>query len=250
MSSSPSKGHSLPAHLIPQRISSKLQNFPAYANAVENSRKRKASTQSQLVQLTTSSSVADFLSLKLKDAQDDANDFSKLYDIAQEAFQEKIIDQIEYNQMTFELEKKREEKDDEVLLVKKQRKIVTEDLEEQLAGEGIKLSKLEEEYAALMTKCMTQASDDWKKIPINHSRFQQNVWQHLEAERYLGTDGNGKKIVERWCHVLGMWLESGEIKTAHLVPASMNGPEVSYTFGVQQLNLEDARIGMFPRLHD
>jgi hypothetical protein len=243
MSSSNTRpGPSLPAHLIPLRLSSKLHDLPTYLSAIETSKKRKVSTQSRL---STSTSIPDFLDLKLKDAQDDAADFSKLYDIAQESFQSKTINHADYNQLINELEKQREEKDSEVSAIKRQRKIIVEDLEDQMLH-GMNFSKAEKEYAHLMVKCISQASCKMKASTVNRSNFRANVLEHLQASRIEAI----KNTEELWCHVLGKWLPKKYVKTAHLVPASLSGPEISYAFGVEKLNLEDGRIGMHLKLYN
>lgn len=114
MSTSPSKANpSIPADLIPQRLSLKLHSLSTYTQALERSRYRKASNQSQL---STSASFSDFLSLKVKDAEEDANDCSILYSIAQDALQRQVITQKDFQELSRELEKKREQKTDETCM--------------------------------------------------------------------------------------------------------------------------------------
>jgi hypothetical protein len=142
-----------------------------------------------------------------------------------------------------ELEKQREKKDSEVSAIKRQRKIIVEDLEDQML-QGMDFFKAEKEYAHLMVKCISQASSKMKASTVNRSNFRANVLEHLQASRFAGIDE------ELWCHVLGKWLPKKSIKTAHLVPASLSGPEISYAFGVEKLNLEDGRIGMHLKLYN
>jgi hypothetical protein len=232
-------GSILPPQLIPPRVSSKLQAFQPFADAIENAKKRKARASHQLL---TSTSVEEFLILKEEDNLQEARELTELYTITQRAFKTDLITQDDYRQATIEIEKQREAKTDEVLLVRKQRKLIVEDLEEISRGGGVE--RVQKAYGDLMAKCIAQASSRHKLDRVNQQIFSRNVMEYLHAEKLVGKDQMGRNIHERWCHVHGRWFAASVIKTAHLVPASLAGKEISYAFGVQELDFTSMRLGI------
>ena len=240
MASSSGPGPSLPDALIPSRISSKLKVIPAYQLVLKQ---RKASAASAI---STKSSVADFIQAKLDAAEAEVEHCTKLNDIADEAVNNKTITQSDYHEAVQKIQTKRSATEREVRAIKKQRKIITEDLDDLVQG---KLTKAEEQYANILEKCMEQASENFKTT-IKRGQFKDRVRKHLKAVRKAGKDSNETNGNEIWCHALGDWFAPQCVTTAHLVPASLSGPEISYAFGVDELSLIDARLGRSSKSHN
>ena len=73
--------------------------------------------------------------------------------------------------------------------------------------------------------------------------FKRGVHKWLSAVRYVQDRKERNKEV--WCHALGEWIEAKNVVAAHLVPASLEGEEISYVFGVERLSLTNSLLGKF-----
>lgn len=121
--------------------------------------------------------------------------------------------------------------DKELRVVKRQRKILEEDLAEELPY----YDDVATAYAKILNEKTMAASakpEKWKKF--DRKQFRRDILEFYGAER-----NNGSEV---YCHVLG-WRISEQVKAAHLVPRSLQGEELSYLFGVGEMVVSDKRNG-------
>ncbi|WEW59460.1 hypothetical protein PRK78_004934 [Emydomyces testavorans] len=122
----------------------------------------------------------------------------------------------------------------EALVLKRQRKIIAEDLEDELPRhETISQAYLTTIVDKTMSACAKQ-----KKVRFRQTEFKKCVTSYLAASKIEG----GDEYI--WCHVQGDWQPAKTTKTAHIVPKSLTSDELSYFFGVGEVILSDRRNGI------
>ncbi|KAL1878852.1 hypothetical protein Plec18167_004147 [Paecilomyces lecythidis] len=153
----------------------------------------------------------------------------------------KKIDGIEYNIYFKEIENKKRRLGAENILIKRQRKILEEDINDDVSaniGLGHEFDKIIEiTYSSFMTDKMAAARKlSTRGLKHNQSRYRQGVIGYLQAQPH-------ESVV--WCHILGRVLPSSSVVVAHLVPESLESEELSYLFGASQLRVSmDKRNGL------
>jgi len=241
-SSSTGLGPNLPDSMISAPSSSKLQGISLYNQELRQFQTRKARCASRLASLTTSSSVSDFLEVKIEDTQAEVDYCSTLRDILDEAVRDKILSRLEWDELSRSAQQEREAAENELHGIKKQRKIIEEDLEDITNGKT--RAELEEAYSHLLGKYIQQPSEDFRGFNKQQRvEFRRGVCEHLSATRYVQIAKTRVKQV--WCHALSACIQAHFVAAAHLVPASLEGEEMSYTFGVDQLSLTNPLLGKF-----
>lgn len=131
----------------------------------------------------------------------------------------------------------------ELKVLKRQRKILEEDLEEEtsiakrqrLAHDEPDITFLERAYTDSIVPRVMGASAKQKKSDYDQSAFRKDVINFYGA-------GDGDYA---FCHLTGWW-DRKVVKAAYLVPKSLSEKEVSYLFGTKQLILSDAKNGIPP----
>ena len=130
----------------------------------------------------------------------------------------------------------------ELKVLKRQRKILEEDLEEEASAAKRQrmadepgVTFLERVYTDSIMPRVIGASAKQKKSEYDQSAFRKDVIN------FYGT-GNGDHA---FCHLTGWW-DRKVVKAAYLVPKSLSEEEVSYLFGTKQLILSDAKNGIPP----
>ena len=199
-----SSGPSLSAKRIPLWGSSNLFRLPASITEIANVENRKYSSSSLI---STSSSIADFLEAKLDDAEADVKHLSTLREIAGEAVITKTPTSKEFQDVAHEIQTKSLNIQNEIRVVKKQRKFVVVDLEELTAGDVLEdLKRTNEQYAKILVKCVECASSNWASPRNNERGFRERVCQRLEAIKWVPVPHSRKGRMREdavWCHVLG-----------------------------------------------
>jgi hypothetical protein len=240
-------GPSLPDGVIPLRVSSKIQNMPAYKAEAENLKRRKISNSSRF---SSSASVSEFITIKVDNANADLAHLAALYDIAENALQKQTLNKDDYHDLVKNIDSKRETVESEIHVVKKQRKFVQDDLEDLVAGNVLDdLERTHDQYARIIVKCVEGASQNFRSPEIKGKTFRNLVCARLMARKVIGKDKSGHRIRMVWCHVLGDWFDPDDVATAHLVPKSLAGEEISYAFGVENLSMMDPALGKFVKLY-
>jgi len=197
--------------------------------------KRSVSAKTAISQISITSSTDEFIDAKIESISADLAVNGKFRDYFEGAKKRKLFSNEEYNDAMKELESEVDEKERELIILKRQKKAISDDLDEVLP----QYSTIEGAYSSvLMTKIMSASGKQRKGKPFNQSAYAKEVLSFYGAARRI--DGLG----ERYCHLTG-WLPEKQVKCAHLVPKSLESDELAYLFGVRETILSEPRNGMF-----
>jgi hypothetical protein len=123
----------------------------------------------------------------------------------------------------------------ELNLLKKQWKIIFEDMEDAIVvkrrrdnRDEASVDFLERAYVSTIVPKVMNAIAHKKKQNFKGSIFRNNV---LKAYNALE---NRKGLESAWCHLTGWW-DKKLVKAAHLVPKCLKPAEISFLFGVQEV---------------
>ena len=228
---------------IPERYSSLMPTDRR--DRLGEQRQRHTSHASQLSAMSTASStVSEFLEEKIKLCQGEL-DYMKSY---KEGLHEaKCSEKLDRHRHQEELDRvlaNYQPRSEELKILKRQRRIVHDDLEDEIAGskrpreEGNDpdVGFLERAYTNAIVPRIMSATSKQKKSKFRQSEFKRAVLD------YYGARDEGCESI--WCHLTG-WREPEMVKAAHLVPKSLSGEEISYLFGVGEIVLYDPRNGKY-----
>lgn len=131
----------------------------------------------------------------------------------------------------------------ELRVLKRQRKLLEEDLEEEasvakhqlLAHVEPDITFLERAYTNSIIPRVMGVSAKQKRSKFDQSAFRKDVINFYGA-------GDGDHV---FCHLTG-WSYRKVIKAANLVPKSLSQEEISYLFGAKQIVLSDPKNGIPP----
>ena len=221
---------------IPERYSSLLA-VPHQQVLIEV-KKRKASTASQV---SLASKTSDFIEHKIADVNAGLEYVQRLRAGLLDAWKSGLIPEAQYKEAIADVEANNRPREQEIVVLKRQKKIVTEDLEDQAPS----YVKLEDAYASVITNRVMSAVAKRKKNSFNQSKFKADVFAFYQATKMVGEPEHQDKL--SYCHLTGWYLDQ-DVKAAHIVPKSLQSEEVSYLFGVGEAMLSDPRNGMFHRL--
>lgn len=201
--------------------------------------KRTASAMTAIAQLSTTSSTNDFINAKIESISADLAVDGKFKDYFESAKRRKVLTDEEYNDAVKELESEVNQKERELITLRRQKKIISDDLDEVLP----QYSTIEGAYSSvLMAKIMSASGKQRKGKKFDQSAYSQAVLSFYGAVRH--TDSG---LVEKYCHLTG-WQHEKQTKCAHLVPKSLESGELAYLFGVRETVLSEPRNGMFGSL--
>lgn len=138
---------------------------------------------------------------------------------------------------------------DELKTIKKQRKTLEGDMEDDLElpidpDDDTKRSKLDPEpnvdfmeraYASTMVARIMSATANQKQRRFDQSKFKKDVAAYLHAHDPDDPD-------TLWCHLTG-WKYQGVVKAARLVPKALKGDELAHLFGVDEIVLSNPKNG-------
>jgi hypothetical protein len=219
---------------IPERYSSLI---PPYAEKnMEIIAKRRASAKTTLSQLSTTSSTNDFITAKIEIISADLAFNKNFRGFFESAKKRKAMTDEEYKNAVRDLESEVDKKERELTTLKRQKKAISDDIEEVLP----QYPQLEDAYSSvLMSKIMSASSKQRKGTPFDQSAYSKAVVSFYGAVRHTDTGD-----IEKYCHLTG-WQPEKQVKCAHLVPKSLESDELAYLFGVREAVLSEPRNGMF-----
>ena len=199
-------------------------------------KKRKVSAS---LRVSTASSAAEFVVSKIEDISLVIEYIDEMRKGLNGAFDGGNLPVLQYTEAIEDVEKYSKLKERELVVLKRQKKSIKDDLEENVPSHA----RLEDAYAnIIMNKVMTAAAKQ-KKKKYNQSAFKKRVIALYGAERDSENDGD---IDSLWCHLTG-WQALADVKAAHIVPKSLESTELSYLFGVGEVMLSDANNGIIVR---
>ena len=199
-------------------------------------KKRKVSAS---LRVSTASSAAEFVVSKIEDISLVIEYIDEMRKGLNGAFDDGNLPVLQYTEAIEDVEKYSKLKERELVMLKRQKKSIKDDLEENVPSHA----RLEDAYAnIIMNKVMTAAAKQ-KKKKYNQSAFKKRVIAFYGAERDSENDGD---IDSLWCHLTG-WQALADVKAAHIVPKSLESTELSYLFGAGEVMLSDANNGIIVR---
>jgi len=125
-------------------------------------------------------------------------------------------------------------KQEELIVHKRQKKVLADDMEEQLP----RYNSMETAYANVLVNKVMSANGKQKKSKFERSKFRAAVDKHYDSQMAE----NGVSL--GWCHALGRWFSHSSVKAAHLAARSLDGHDLSYLFGVGEAVLMDPANGI------
>ncbi|KAJ9208722.1 hypothetical protein C8Q69DRAFT_460581 [Paecilomyces variotii] len=230
-----------PPLVVPERHSSLMS--PGHQNAILHrttiSYSRRVSAASTI---SATSSISQFVDQKAKVLEADLELLKAYRDGLSDLKTTKKIDIGEYDKTFREVENRKRQLDKENLVLKRQRKILEEDIDDEIsanigASHGELDKIMEIAYSSLVTDKVMAASNLSTQGPKhNQSKYRQAVIKYLSAKPHEG-------LV--WCHILGRHIPSRLTIAAHIVPKSLESEQLSYLFGASDLRVSmDRRNGL------
>jgi hypothetical protein len=219
---------------IPQRYGSLVPQ--SSLKEMENLSKRTASAMAAISQLSTTSFTDDFIDARIESISADLAVNSKFRDYFETAKKSKVFTDEEYDDAVQELQSEVDQKERELITLKRQKKAISDDIDEVLP----QYFTIEGAYSSVLTtKIMFTSSKQRKGKSFDQSVYSKAVLSFYGAVRY--TDSGQ---VEKYCHLTG-WLPEKQVKCVYLVPKSLESDELAYLFGVREAVLSEPRNGMF-----
>ena len=206
---------------------------------VELLSKRSASAMTAISQLSTTSTTDDFINAKIESISADLALNKKLKDYFEGAKTKRKVaatdeeEQKQYDDAIGTLELEVNQKERELVTLKRQKKTIADDMDDLLP----QCSTIGAAYSSVLMSKIMSASKQGKK------RFDQREFSKAVLS-YYGALRTGSGHAEKYCHVTG-WQHEKNIKCAHLVPKLLESDELAYLFGVREAILSEARNGMF-----
>jgi hypothetical protein len=203
---------------------------------VEQLIQRSVSAQTAMSQLSTASSTSDFIDAKIKSTSLEIAINGKFKEYFASAKKSKVFTDEEYDDAMRELKSEVDQKERELLTLKRQKKAISDDIDEVLP----QYSTIEGAYSSVLMAKITSASSKQRKgKPFDQRAFSKAVLSFYGAEWH--TDAGP---VEKFCHLTG-WQPGIYVKCVHLVPKSLESDELAYLFGVRDTVLSEPRNGLF-----
>jgi hypothetical protein len=190
-------------------------------------------------QLSTTSTTDDFIDAKIASISVDLEVNGKFKDYFESAKKRKVFTDEEYDDAVRELQSEVDQKERELITLKRQKKAISDDIDEVL----LQYSTIEGAYSSVLTtKIMSACSKQRRGKSFDQSAYSKAVLSFYGAVRHADAGH-----VEKYCHLTG-WLPKEQVKCAHLVPKSLESDELAYLFGVREAVLSEPRNGMFASL--
>jgi hypothetical protein len=192
-----------------------------------------------------SSTISELLEHKVKACEADMEYVTCYQEGLREVLAARNINQNDYNKEVETLDKKYLPVMEELQVLKNQRRILEDDIEDEYKAENKRLKAMKEgnepdialierAYSSVMVSKVMSASAKQKKKRFDQSKFRRDVLSYYHASR----DMDGSR--QAYCHLTG-WQDRENIKAAHLVPKSLHGDELSFLFGARNLVLSDCK---------
>ncbi|KAK0113784.1 hypothetical protein ONS95_014034 [Cadophora gregata] len=228
---------------IPPRISSLI---PAQKRkALDKYTERKASSSSKL---STATTTIEFIDAKNEELNTGIEEGVQTMALLQEAFKSRVITIDDYQSAAEELKRHRSLIDDELRVVKRQKRALAQDIEQEMPTYGI----LSEAYSSAMSSKVMAATANMKvemvldeeKGKLVKKKFDKKTFKTRVMDWYGATKNDDEAGRQSYCVVSG-WQAAENVSAAHLVPKSLNSQELLYLFDVQDDKiLGDCRNGI------
>ncbi|KAL5338252.1 hypothetical protein BJX70DRAFT_388656 [Aspergillus crustosus] len=209
--------------------------------------KRTISMVSQFSQLSTQSTVSEFLESKIEKLETEMDFIRTLKQSLDEKVSDNLLTSEEFVTHLEPYLRSFRETSQELGFIKRQQRGFEDDLEQQVDLKRQRISEpddglLQRAYASTITARVIAMKAKQASSKFNTTRFRQAV------EEYYGTahPDNYHKSSQKytWCHIRGEYLPSKAVKAAHLVPKSLSKPETSHLFGVDNFSRYDPLLGL------
>ena len=135
-----------------------------------------------------------------------------------------------------DVEKNIKPKELEIVMLKMQKKLIRNDLQETVPL----YVKLEDAYTSIMAGKVMVVTAKQRKKELNMNAFKRRVVAFYGADTVPESDVGSGAL---WCHLTG-WQAARHVKAAHIVPKSLESSELSYLFGAGEVMLSDANNGI------
>jgi hypothetical protein len=217
--------------IIPERLSSLL---PEDRIKKIKEKQQRCTSHSSIISMESiaSTTVSDFLEEKIVSHQLDIEYLKSYKDGLHDAYLTKKISKDDFNKELSDIVKQFEPFSNEIRVLKRQRKIIREDLEDEIrdskkqnANLEPPIRFLERAYTSTIVPKVMAASAKQKRSTFNQSEFRREVVKYYGATK---TDRSGT-----YCHLTGWW-DNKDVKAAHLVPKSLSREETTYLFGASE----------------
>ncbi|ELR02835.1 hypothetical protein VC83_08296 [Pseudogymnoascus destructans] len=196
---------------------------------------RSVSASTAFSSLPSTSSTSDFVNAKIESLAADIAAGSHLKEALRDAKKRKAVAENDFIETMSKTEAELAEAERELVVVKRQKKMIVDDLDEMLPN----FDSLGSAYAVTITsRIMAATCRQRKGRPFNQKAFAQGVLDYYGAKRK--TDSGGS---EKYCHLTG-WHDAEFVKCAHIVPKSLESDELAYLFGVRETVLSESRNGL------
>ena len=178
----------------------------------------------------------DFITTKINIIDTDL-ELARMHEaILLKAYQKNILNKAQYNDALNEISSERIRTQNQVVILKKERRTIPEDLDMEKTRNSI----IEDAYESLLVQKIEAASaKQERKKAFNQSKFRDCVMKYYESTKVE----DDQKLA--FCHLTGWWPDDSpktkQVKAAHLVAKSLSGDDLSYLFGVNDALLYDAR---------
>ncbi len=212
---------------LPERFSSRLA--APVRKELDTIKIRKVSATSTI---TAKSSVSGFLEAQIMGLEADLDYVKHYRQGLEEVARENVVAKRDLEEETSQLEDEDLERKKQLVVLKKQRKILEEDLLESGFPE-----RTEEAYAETMAHKVMRSTAKMNKSCFNQSAFRKSVEAYYDASRVVEGEAQAH------CAVFG-WMGSRLTRAAHIVPKALETQELAYLFGVGDVVLSDPRNGM------
>lgn len=212
-----------------------LSRIPkSYQNDIEVGRQMSDA----LKENTQNRSVSDFLEHRLKTLTSDIDQIAKTHRGLEEAQENSKLSPKEFREALGPFLPPARLISDEIKTLTRQRKLICEDLEEELSvkrqrTEGPGMGIYVRAYTASILQRVMGASGKQKPPKsFNSRRFKTNVNEYYGIRKGFGH-----------CHVIGTIVPANDAKAAHIVPKSLTQPEIAHLFGCEAMVECDPRNG-------
>lgn len=125
--------------------------------------------------------------------------------------------------------------EDELQVIKRQKKHMVQDINEMAAP----IAKVRASWINLLLDKVALAATPLKRNKFNQSKFRDDMLGFYGAEKIID------KVKHQYCVVSGTWFPEvrgkTQIKAAHIVPKVLSGRELNELFGVGETMLHEAR---------
>ncbi len=170
--------------------------------------------------VSASSDISDFLEAKVQNLADEIDYIQHFTPGLHELKETGKITAIQLTKELKETNRREREEKEEFIAIKRQRKL----LEEDMAQPGL-FELLELAYAHTIKNRVISATGK-----MSHRRFKQSSFRKSLEEFYDASHVTDTGERQTWCMLTG-WHPPKDVKAAHIVPQSLSSEELAYLYG-------------------